>query len=73
MPYRLCFLDRAGHVSHARTIDCPSNDHAIDYAAAIDQAHGLMVWSGDLLLWRFPSYSDTLIRHSGPHQHSVPG
>ena len=58
MPYRLCFLDRAGHVSRARTFDSPSDDHAIDYAVAVDQAHGLELWSGDRLLWRFASHSE---------------
>ena len=53
MLYRLCFLDRPGHTTRARIIDCPSDDHAIDYAAALDPAHGLELWSGDLLLWRF--------------------
>ena len=55
MLYRLCFLDRAGHTSRSRIIDFPSDDHAIDYAAALDPSDGLELWSGDLLLWRFAS------------------
>ena len=51
--YRVRFFDADGHAAHAHQMDCQNDDDAIERAARLRHRHGLEVWEGERLVWRF--------------------
>jgi hypothetical protein len=51
--YRLNFLSRAHKTIRSKSMNCASDDEAIDRAALSGYAGALELWRQDEMIWRF--------------------
>jgi hypothetical protein len=51
--YRIQFFDARDRPTHSHEMDCSSDDDAIERTARLRHRHGLELWDGDRLVWRF--------------------
>lgn len=51
--YEVRFFDRSGRFSHARALECPGDDEAVDRIADLPRHYAMELWAADRLVRRF--------------------